>query len=215
MCGFSTAFDSALSVPGCQIRRFSPIILDFMRRRTWICFVRKAWISLSPITPPQAHDTHLRSDDARHRRDHRHPYLRAHRRGALTAARPCPYRSCWPPIWFLPVCALPSSPPWPRCPAPTLLTMPIWFVRAHRLLRVIFGDLILEYAQATIQSAGWSGSTNCWKTEKPASAGQATAATARTNGRHHLLQPARFRHRAHHHVRCSPSASTRPSAPMT
>ena len=56
------------------------------------------------------------------------------------------------------VCATPSSPPWPRCPArPT--PMPICVRRAHRF--VIGWDLILEYAlQAATVSAGWSGYFN-------------------------------------------------------
>ena len=54
---------------------------------------------------------------------------------------------------------------------------------------VIGWDLILEYALQ--QTAGRL---------RPAPAGRADRRLRHQPGRHHLLQPARFRHRAHHHV---------------
>ena len=68
---------------------------------------------------------------------------------------------------------------------------------------VIGWDLILEYAlQAATVSAGWSGHFGNKLLEGfglhlPV---ELTAACRHRPGRHHLLQPARFRHRAHHHV---------------
>ena len=67
---------------------------------------------------------------------------------------------------------------------------------------VIGWDLILEYAlQAATVSAGWSGYFHKllegFGLHLPV---ELTAAYGTTPGRHHLLQPARLRHRADHHV---------------
>ena len=64
---------------------------------------------------------------------------------------------------------------------------------------VIGWDLILEYAlQAATVSAGLLQQTA--GRLRPAPAGRADRRLRHQPGRHHLLQPARFRHRAHHHV---------------
>lgn len=103
------------------------------------------------------------------------------------------------PAAVLPVCATPSRRHGPGVRLGLLLCLS-GVRRAHRLRDR--WDLILEYAlQAATVSAGWSGLLQQTAGRlRPAPAGRADRRLRHQPGRHHLLQPARFRHRAHHHV---------------